>query len=99
MCIRDRGGLMVYPRLIASEHTENFATGAVSSGIRELDDLLGGGLEWGSSTLITGPAGPGKTSIALNYALAAVARGERAAFYTFEEGLGSLHARHRCLLY
>jgi circadian clock protein KaiC len=88
-----KGGLVVYPRLIASEHTESFASGSVSSGIQELDDLLGGGLEWGSSTLITGPAGPGKTSIALNYALAAVKRGEPAAFYSFEEGLGTLRAR------
>jgi circadian clock protein KaiC len=91
------GGLAVYPRLIAAEHPAAFTQGAVSSGIEELDKLLGGGLERGSSTLITGPAGPGKTSIAVNYLLAAVARGEKAAFYSFEEGLGTLATRARGL--
>jgi circadian clock protein KaiC len=87
------GGLVVYPRLVASEHERNFAAGAASSGIRDLDDLLGGGLDWGSSTLITGPAGPGKTTLGLNYLLAAVRRGEKAAFFSFEEGFATLSAR------
>ena len=91
------GGLVVYPRLIATPQAGTFAPGPVSSGIAELDELLGGGLDRGSSTLITGPAGPGKTSIAVNYLLAAVARGENAAFFSFEEGLTSLVARARGL--
>ena len=91
------GGLLVFPRLVAAEHRDNATAGAVSSGIPELDALLGGGLPWGSSTLITGPAGPGKTSIAVNYLLAAVARGETGVFYSFEEGLGTLIARAKGL--
>lgn len=91
------GGLIVYPRLVAAEHRDNATEGSVSSGIPELDELLGGGLPWGSSTLIAGPAGPGKTSIAVNYLLAAVSRGEKAALYSFEEGLGTLIARAKGL--
>jgi circadian clock protein KaiC len=91
------GGLEVYPRLVASEHGETYTPGEASSGISELDALLGGGLPRGSSTLIVGPAGPGKTSLTLSYLLAAVARGEKAVFYTFEEGLATLHARARGL--
>src|SRR5687768_13671207 len=89
------GGLVVYPRLVASDYTDTFTPGLAPSGIAELDKLLGGGLERGSSTLIVGPAGPGKTSLALTYVVAAAARGENAVFYSFEEGLGTLLARAR----
>jgi len=65
------GGLVVFPRLVAAEHSETFTPGAVPSDIPELDQLLGGGLERGSSTLIVGPAGPGKTSLALTFMPAA----------------------------
>ena len=91
------GGIVVYPRLVASDYKDTFIAGAAPSGIKELDQLLGGGLERGSSTLIVGPAGPGKTSLALTYMLAAAARGETAAFYSFEEGMGTLRARARGL--
>lgn len=91
------GGIVVYPRLVASDHKGTFTPGAVPSDIAELDQLLGGGLERGSSTLILGPAGPGKTSLALTFMLAAAARGETAVFYSFEEGLGTLFARARGL--
>jgi circadian clock protein KaiC len=91
------GGLVVYPRLVASEYSDKFTPGMVPSGIPELDQLLGGGLERGSSTLIVGPAGPGKTSLALTYMLAAAERGEHAVFYSFEEGKGTLMARARGL--
>ena len=87
------GGLIVYPRLVAADHPSRFEAGNASSGVDALDELLGGGLAWGSSTLVTGPAGPGKTSLALHFALAAVARGETAAFFSFEEGIGTLAAR------
>jgi circadian clock protein KaiC len=87
------GGAVVYPRLVAAAHHPTFTAETLRSGIQELDDLLGGGLERGSSTLILGPAGAGKTTIAMRYALSAALRGERAAFFTFEEGLGTLHAR------
>ena len=89
------GGVVVFPRLAASDHRDTFATGDISTGNAELDALLGGGIGRGSSMLIVGPAGPGKTSVALSCALAAVARGETAVFYTFEEGLGTLHSRAR----
>jgi circadian clock protein KaiC len=91
------GGVVVFPRLVAAEHKDEFQAGEVASGNVELDALLGGGLSRGSSTLIVGPAGPGKTSLAILYALAAAARGETAVFYSFEEGLGTLHARARGL--
>jgi circadian clock protein KaiC len=87
------GGAVVYPRLVAAAHHPSFTAETTKSGIQELDDLLGGGLDRGSSTLLMGPAGAGKTTIALRYALSAAVRGERAAFFTFEEGLGTLYAR------
>jgi circadian clock protein KaiC len=91
------GGLRVFPRLVAAEHHQEFAGEAVASGVEELDLLLGGGLDRGSSTLILGPAGSGKTSIALRFALTAAERGQRATAYAFEEGLLTLTARMRGL--
>lgn len=92
-----RGGLVVFPRLIAAEHHLPFIGEAVSSGIPELDELLHGGLRRGTSTLITGPAGSGKTNIALKFAAAACARGERVAIYEFDERIGTLLQRARLL--
>ena len=87
------GGVVVYPRLVAASHHPGFTPGQVPSGVPELDALLGGGLERGSSTLLIGPSGAGKTTIAMRYLLTAAERGERAALFAFEEGLGTLHAR------
>ncbi|CAN5463430.1 ATPase domain-containing protein [soil metagenome] len=87
------GGVQVFPRLIASEHHTKFARTRLSSGIAELDSLLGGGIEAGSSTLILGPAGTGKSLVATTFAMAAVARGERAALFIFDEELGLLFDR------
>lgn len=87
------GGLKVFPRLIASEHRREFKPGAMVSGIENLDALLGGGIDRGSSTLLIGPAGTGKSTIALQYAIAAAQRGERAVVFLFEESLRTLHAR------
>ena len=80
------GGLDVYPRLIASEH-EQIKQGpvAVSSGIKELDDLMGGGIDAGTSTLLMGPAGCGKSTVATRYVTAAAERGENCVIYTFDE--------------
>src|ERR1700704_428000 len=75
------GGLNVFPRLVASEYRNNFLRGRMSSGIAELDRLLGGGIESGSSTLILGPAGTGKSLTAIVFALAAMKRGENAAWF------------------
>lgn len=91
------GGLEVYPRIVASEHRTRFDRVPVSSGVAELDDLLGGGIERGSSALILGPAGTGKSLFAINFAVAAIARGEKAALFIFDEELGLLFDRMKKL--
>jgi circadian clock protein KaiC len=80
-----KGGLAVYPRLVASEHHEDFERRSLSSGLTELDALLGGGVARGTSTILMGPAGTGKSSIAALYATAAAARGDRVAMFVFDE--------------
>ncbi|MFC3230813.1 ATPase domain-containing protein [Marinibaculum pumilum] len=84
------GGINVFPRLVAAEYRGGRRRGRITSGIAALDALLGGGLEGGSSTLVLGPAGTGKTLISLTFALAAIARGEKAAMFVFDEELGLL---------
>ena len=91
------GGVTVYPRLVSLEHKTHFARTAKTSGIAELDALLGGGIEQGSSTLILGPSGTGKTLLAIQFALAAIARGERAALFVFDEEVGLLFDRMRLM--
>jgi circadian clock protein KaiC len=91
------GGLEVYPRLIASEHRRRFGRDAMGSGVEGLDALLGGGVDRGSSCLILGPSGTGKSLFALNFATAAVARGEKAALFIFDEELGLLYDRTRAM--
>jgi circadian clock protein KaiC len=81
-----QGGLEVYPRLVASAHPSfEFRQETCSSGIAELDELLGGGLDRGTTTLIMGPAGVGKSTLSAQYAKMAVERGERAALFVFDE--------------
>jgi circadian clock protein KaiC len=87
------GGLAIYPRLIAAEHHKAFLGEITSTGSSELDALLGGGIERGTSLLLIGGAGVGKSSIALTNAIAAAARGERVAVFAFDEGLGTAFAR------
>jgi circadian clock protein KaiC len=87
------GGVNVFPRLVASEHRSKFERKQLSTGIAEFDRLLGGGVEAGSSTLILGPAGTGKSLIAITFAMAAIARGEKAALFVFDEELGLLYDR------
>ena len=86
-------GVHVFPRLVAAEHRNNFPRTQLSSGIPELDALLGGGIESGSGTLILGPAGTGKSLISLVFAAAAVARGEKVGLFIFDEELGLLYER------
>lgn len=88
-----RGGLEVFPRLVAADHYEPFAPTPISSGVKRLDDLLGGGLPKGTSTLIVGPAGSGKSSLATQYVVAAAAREERSVMFVFDESLTTLTAR------
>ncbi len=91
------GGLFVYPRLIAAEHKPGFERKPVQSGLKELDDLFRGGIDSGTSTLLTGPAGCGKSTIAFRYAVSAAQRGEKAIVFTFDESLATLFERARGL--
>jgi len=79
------GGVEVYPRLVASEHTHSVPNGVASSGHAALDALWGEGLDRGTSTLLLGPAGSGKSTLALTYAVTAATRGEFVAMFLFEE--------------
>jgi circadian clock protein KaiC len=92
-----RGGLDVYPRLIAAEHVSEFIERDVPSGNSQLDGLLGGGLPTGTSTLLLGPAGTGKSTIATQFATAAAGRGERVAHFVFDENVGTFRSRSRKL--
>ncbi|MBX5240492.1 ATPase domain-containing protein [Rhizobium sp. NLR22b] len=87
------GGVMVFPRLVAAEHKSTYLRDRISCNIPKLDLLLGGGLERGSSTLILGPAGTGKSTFSFQFLAAAVARGEKAAAFIFDEELSLLFAR------
>lgn len=91
------GGVQVFPRLVAAEHRQPRPRGVVKSGIGELDTLLGGGLDAGTSTLLAGPAGTGKSLLLLQFISAAVARGERAALLVFDEETGLLIDRAKAL--
>jgi circadian clock protein KaiC len=84
------GGLVVYPRIVAAESRELIRRAQVSSGLPALDLLLGGGIEEGSSTLVSGPAGTGKSSVAVQFVKAMTDRGERAAMFLFEESFNTL---------
>ena len=79
------GGLSVFPRVIVAEHRAQFRPGSVSSGIKELDALFGGGLDRGTTTLILGQAGTGKSSLALQYAQHMADEGEQSMIFTFDE--------------
>jgi len=87
------GGLDVFPRLVASEHPADTPTGRLQSGDDAMDGLLGGGLDWGTSTLLLGPAGTGKSTLATRIALTAIASGSKAAYFAFDESLATLRAR------
>ena len=87
------GGLDVYPRIVALEHRTAFDREPMSSGVPELDALLGGGVERGSSALILGPAGTGKSLFSISFLVAALKRGEKAAMFVFDEELGLLFDR------
>ncbi|KAA9020672.1 ATPase domain-containing protein [Sphingobium limneticum] len=92
MMIR-KGGVDIFPRLIAADHHSDFTGDMVQSEVVELDALLGGGPMRGTSTLITGPAGSGKTTIALQYLYAACERGEPSTLFEFDERVGTLLTR------
>ncbi|MBV9571466.1 MAG: AAA family ATPase [Alphaproteobacteria bacterium] len=87
------GGVNVYPRLVAAEHRGSFVSNIIASDIPELDALMGGGVTSGSSTLLLGPAGSGKSLLVLKYMQAAVKRGDRVALFLFDEEIGLLFSR------
>ena len=91
------GGLEIFPRLVSKEHVAAGPTAVFSSGISELDALLGGGIETGSSTLILGPAGSGKSLIGFQFVAAAIKRGEKAALFVFDEELGLMFRRTKAM--
>src|SRR5437764_6366493 len=91
------GGLRVFPRMIAAEHRADFRHGAVSSGIKELDALCGGGLDRGTTTLILGPVGTGKSTLALQYAVRMADQGESCMLFTFDETRSVMLSRAKTL--
>ncbi|ELQ15694.1 ATPase domain-containing protein [Xanthomonas translucens] len=93
----EKGGLEIYPRLIAADYKHHHIHEVAPSGNQELDRLLGGGLERGTNALLLGAAGVGKSSLALTYAIAAAERGEHSVFFAFDEGRGTVEARARTL--
>jgi circadian clock protein KaiC len=88
-----KGGLAIYPRLVAAEHHKTFSGEFTPSGNAGIDALLGGGLERGTNALLIGAAGVGKSSLAMTYAAAAAARGEPAVIFAFDEGRATIDAR------
>ncbi|MDQ2642141.1 MAG: AAA family ATPase, partial [Pseudomonadota bacterium] len=92
-----RGGLDVFPRLIAAEHAQPFAETDVTSGHPKLDALLGGGLPTGTSTLMLGPAGTGKSTLATLFAVNMAAQGKRVAIFVFDENITTFRSRSRKL--
>jgi circadian clock protein KaiC len=81
----ETGGLQIYPRLVAADHPWSFTPGVVNSGVPELDTVVGGSIDRGTSVLILGPAGVGKSTLASQYVSTAAAQGERSRVYSFEE--------------
>ena len=95
--IIDTGGVRVFPRLVSAEHRKPFKREVLATETPELNALLGGGIERGSSVLILGPAGTGKSLLALTFVAGAAMRGERSAMFVFDEELGLLFERAKGL--
>ena len=91
------GGVQVFPRLVAAEHRGDFIVSQLKSGVAELDLLLGGGVDKGSSTLVLGPAGTGKSLLVLQYAAAAMRRGDKVGMFMFDEELSLLFRRAKAM--
>jgi circadian clock protein KaiC len=88
-----RGGLEVYPRLVAAEHRDESSRERLTSGLAGLDKLIGGGLERGTSTLVQGAAGTGKSTLSALFCARAAERGERSALFIFDESTNTLFSR------
>jgi circadian clock protein KaiC len=88
-----QGGMVVHPRLVAAEHHDRFSKEVCNSGIENLDALLNGGLSAGTTTLLLGPAGVGKSTVSMQYVVTALKRKQKAAVYIFDEVLGTMIER------
>ena len=95
--IIETGGLRVFPRLVAADHHAAFKRQLGSSGNAAFDTLLGGGLHYGTSNLLIGPAGSGKSTLAAMFAHSAAGRGESVRYYLFDENIETLCERARAL--
>ena len=93
----ETGGVRIFPRLVSAEHRVEFKRETVPVEDDRLNDLLGGGFDRGASNLILGPAGTGKSLLALSFVASAIARGEGAAMFIFDEELGLLFERSKGL--
>jgi circadian clock protein KaiC len=93
----ETGGVAVFPRLIAAEHHGSFGDELVSTGLEHFDEMLGGGISPGTNTLFNGPSGVGKTTTALRCALTAIERGDKVAYYLFDEGKATMLKRSRSM--
>lgn len=88
-----RGGLCVFPRIVAAEHTQVHEEEIVSSGIPAMDAMLGGGLSTGTSVLLLGPAGVGKSTLAMQYAIEAARQGHAGVLFSFDERVETMLQR------
>ncbi len=88
-----KGGLRVFPRLVANEHESPFDGDRIGSDLPAMDKMFGGGIHRGSATLLIGPSGCGKSSLAMMYAYAAAKRGQHASVYVFDEVLRTAQDR------
>lgn len=93
----ERGGIRVYPRLVAAEHRSPVVTRCQPSGVAALDELMGGGLNCGTATLVMGPAGSGKSVLSTTYAIAAAQAGHNAIIFTFDEAAATAITRAETL--
>jgi circadian clock protein KaiC len=91
--ILQKGGMVIFPRLVAADHQSEFAHEHFPSGIEELDSLLGGGLDRGTSNMFMGPPGTGKSTLAVKFALEAAQKGEKVLMFVFDETLQTLTNR------
>lgn len=88
-----KGGMKIFPRLVATEHRHPILPGQMLSGITNLDEMLGGGLDRGTSTIFVGPSGTGKSTLSMAYACAAARHGEHVELFLFDENMGTFLAR------
>lgn len=89
----ETGGLKIFPHLVAADHRRELQNGVISSGLPELDSLLGGGIDVGTAALFLGPTGSGKSTLTTQFVVAAARRGEQSAMYIFDERLQTLFRR------